>query len=57
MKQQEQKPQRFFNDPDMPFYGYPMTDENVAAVKELWEDAKPKFNGGDTMLNFGTLGL
>jgi hypothetical protein len=31
---------KYFNDPDMPFYGYPKTEENLQAVRELWADAK-----------------
>lgn len=57
MENLKKEQQRYFSDPDMPFYGYPMTEENVKAVKQLWEDAKPKFNGDVVGLNFGTSGL
>lgn len=50
-------PQQYFNDPDMPFYGYPKTEENIAAVKKLWEDAKPKAKSEDMVdLIYGTPG-
>lgn len=48
---------QYFNDPDMPFYGYPKTEENIAAVKKLWEDAKPKVRTEDMAdLMYGTSG-
>lgn len=48
MKHQELDPQKFFTDPDMPFYGYPKTEENIAAIKKLWADVKPQLAIGDS---------
>ena len=39
----------YFSDPDMPFFGYPKTEENVAAIKQLWDDTKPKATIGDAL--------
>jgi hypothetical protein len=47
--------EKYFSDPDMPYFGYPKTEENVKAMQKLWDDAKPKIEKIEGLL-FGTSG-
>lgn len=52
----ELDPDKYFTDPDMPFFGLRKTESNVAAVKQLWEDSHPITIGDVGNIIYGTPG-